>query len=429
MENTELLNIFNLFLKEKNNIINNFKEERKKRIPKFNVIEPWSNNEVYNSKLLAEMLKIDFIFNDIEINLAKDFSNYIIKDTLKHNDISINNDINVDTEIMTKNGRRIDLLIYNNDFEIILENKINANELEYQLEDYYNDRLEKKYVNENKLFIVFLTKYGKESYSLSEKLKSELEENNRICYLSHNDISAFIDDNILNKYDFLKKDEKYISLYSALIQMRDNEKSISNNRIEENNMEKNAVIEKFFNENGIYESFNNIDDIEECSKLFSDAAYLIKSRKLELTPIKEQIEIINKTIKYLKDNGLQNENCRYLDEEIFKGNIINNKDANSTPIIININNNLTIKLFISKKTCYLTIFSNSGNIINKLNELKMKDEIRKIFGKYELREGKNDPEPDDYLYVYYFLIGKNDDYKEIGSIIINLYNYLQSQNF
>lgn len=59
----------------------------------------------------------------------------------------------------------------------------------------------------------------------------------------------------------------------------------------------------------------------------------------------------------------------------------------------------------------------------------MKDEIRKIFGKYELREGKNDPEPDDYLYVYYFLIGKNDDYKEIGSIIINLYNYLQSQNF
>ncbi|WP_048595213.1 PD-(D/E)XK nuclease family protein [Brachyspira suanatina] len=427
MENIEMLNILNVFLKEKNNIINHLKEERKKRIPKFNIIEVCSGNEVDNSKLLAEMLKIDFIIDNKEINLAKDFSNYIIKEKLKHNDISINNDINVDTEVMTKYGRRIDLLIYNDDFEIIIENKINANELENQLEDYYNDRLENNYVNENKLFIVFLSKYGQKSHSLSDELKSKLEENNRICYLSHNDISDFID-NIFVEYPFLK-DDKYISVYSALIQMRDNERNISNNKIQENNMEKNTVIEKFFSENGIYESLNKIDDIEECSKLFSDSAYLIKSRKIQLSPIKEQIEIINNTIKYLKDNGLQNENCRYLDEEIFKGNIINNKDANSTPIIININNNLTIKLFISKKTCYLTIFSNSSNIINKLNEITMKEEIIKIFGKYELREGKNDPEPDDYLYVYYFLIGQNDDYKEIGSIIINLYNYLKDQSF
>ncbi len=426
MKDTELLYILNLFLKEKDNIINNLKEERKRKIPKFNIIELYSNNEVYNTRLLADMLKIDFIIDDKEINFAKDFSNYIIKNKLNHNDINTNNNnINIDTEVITKSSRRIDLLIYNRDFEIIVENKINANELENQLDDYYNDRLQ--YIDKNKLFIVFLTKYGNKACSLKEDLKCELEENNRICYLSHNDIADFID-KCINEYPCIKNDN-YVSVYSALIQIRDNERNISNNKIQENNMEKNTVIEKLFNDNNIYEALNKIDDIEECSKLFSDAAYLIKSRKIQLSPIKEQIEIINNTIKYLKNNGMQNENTRYLDEEIFKGNIINNKDANSTPVIININNNLSIRLFINKNTCYLTVFANSSSIINKLNELKMKEEIRKIFGKYELNEGKNDPEPDDYLYVYYFYITKDSKADEIGNVIINLYNYLKEQNF
>ncbi|WP_300369721.1 PD-(D/E)XK nuclease family protein [Brachyspira sp.] len=424
MKDAQLLDILNKFLKEKDNIINSLKEEKKRRIPKFNIIELCSNNEVYNTKLLDEMLKIDFIIDDKEINFAKYFSNYIIKDKLNHNDINIDNNINVDTEVISKNGRRIDLLIHNNDFEIILENKINANELKNQLQDYYNERLQ--YIDEEKLFIIFLTKYGNEAYSLNEDLKCKLEKDNRICYLSYKDIADFID-KCLNEYSCIKSDN-YVSVYSALIQIRDNQKNISNNRVQENNMEKNTVIEKLFNDNNIYESLSKIDDIEECSKLFLDAAYLIKSRKIELSPIKDQIEIINNTIKYLRDNGLENENCRYLNEEIFKGNIISNADANSTPIIININNNLTIKLFINKNTCYLTIFSNSSNIISKLNEEKIKEEIKNIFGKYELREGKNDPEPDDYLYVYYFYITKDDNYQEIGYIIIKLYNYLKEQN-
>lgn len=64
-------------------------------------------------------------------------------------------------------------------------------------------------------------------------------------------------------------------------------------------MEKN-IIDTFFKENNIYESLNNIYDIEECSNLFLDAAYLIKSRKIQLSPIKNQIEIISRTIEYLK---------------------------------------------------------------------------------------------------------------------------------
>ena len=429
MENIELLKIINLFFKEKNNILSNSKIERKKLIPNLNLIESCvgSYNEVYNTKLLAEMLKINFIIDDgIEINFAKDFSNYIIKDQLKHNDINTSNDINIDTEIMTKKGRRIDLLIHNSDFEIIVENKINANELENQLEDYYNDRL--NYINKDKLFIIFLTKDAHKPFSLDENLRSELEKYSRICYLSHNSIADFIERNILNRYDSLKKD-KYISIYSALIQMRDNEKNISNNKLEVNNMEKN-IIDTFFKENNIYESLNNIYDIEECSNLFLDAAYLIKSRKIQLSPIKNQIGIISKTIEYLKNKDLQNKDCIYLDEAIFKGNIINNRDANSLPINININNNIYIKLFINMNCCYVAVFSNIDEIIVKLNTPEIKEEIKKIFGNYKLEEGKNNTEEkDDDCYVYYFLIGENDNYEEIGNIIINLYNYLKEQHF
>lgn len=69
-----------------------------------------------------------------------------------------------------------------------------------------------------------------------------MEIENRICYLSHNDIANWID-NILKEYKFLKENDKYQSIYSSLIQIRDNEKIISNTT-EEDNMEKD-VIKKF----------------------------------------------------------------------------------------------------------------------------------------------------------------------------------------
>lgn len=413
LQDKELLNILDIFIKEKNQIIEKIKKERKKLIPKINIIEYSMYPEILRNQLLYDILKVNFVIdnNNKEINFARDFADYIIKDTLKFNNINTDKDINIDADIIDDNIK-IEMSIYNNDFKIIIESKINIFELKKQL----------KYYAEDNLFIVILSKSDYESNILDNKLKNY----DNVCCLSNSDIAYFIDNNIINKYSFLK-DDKYSSIYSALIQIRNNEINISNKK-EEYNMEK-SIIEDFLNNNEVYKSLNTMKDIEECSKLFLEASSIIKSKKIEINPIKDKIEIIKNVIKYLKSHGLNNDNCRYLDEKIFKENITNSNTAASTPIIIYLNKQLLIKLFINIHYCHVSIFSNSNDIIDKLNQKEIKDEIQKIFSPFELFEGKNDPDPLDYLYVYYFYINKDDKPEEIANIIINIYNYLKKQNF
>lgn len=413
LQDKELLNILDIFIKEKNQIIEKIKKERKKLIPKINIIEYSMYPEILRNQLLYDILKVNFVIdnNNKEINFARDFADYIIKDTLKFNNINTDKDINIDADIIDDNIK-IEMSIYNNDFKIIIESKINIFELKKQL----------KYYAEDNLFIVILSKSDYESNILDNKLKNY----DNVCCLSNSDIAYFIDNNIINKYNFLK-DDKYSSIYSALIQIRNNEINISNKK-EEYNMEK-SIIEDFLNNNEVYKSLNTMKDIEECSKLFLEASSIIKSKKIEINPIKDKIEIIKNVIKYLKSHGLNDDNCRYLDEKIFKENITNSNTAASTPIIIYLNKQLLIKLFINIHYCHVSIFSNSNDIIDKLNQKEIKNEIQNIFSPFELFEGKNDPDPLDYLYVYYFYINKDDKPEEIANIIINIYNYLKKQNF
>ena len=413
MQDKELLNILDIFIKEKNQIIEKIKKERKKLIPKINIIEYSMYPEILRNQLLYDILKVNFVIdnNNKEINFARDFADYIIKDTLKFNNINTDKDINIDADIIDDNIK-IEMSIYNNDFKIIIESKINIFELKKQL----------KYYAEDNLFIVILSKSDYESNILDNKLKNY----DNVCCLSNSDIAYFIDNNIINKYSFLK-DDKYSSIYSALIQIRNNEINISNKK-EEYNMEK-SIIEDFLNNNEVYKSLNTMKDIEECSKLFLEASSIIKKKKIEINPIKDKIEIIKNVIKYLKSHGLNDDNCRYLDEKIFKENITNSNTAASTPIIIYLNKQLLIKLFINIHYCHVSIFSNSNDIIDKLNQKEIKNEIQNIFSPFELFEGKNDPDPLDYLYVYYFYINKDDKPEEIANIIINIYNYLKKQNF
>ncbi|ADG71030.1 hypothetical protein [Brachyspira murdochii] len=413
MQDKELLNILDIFIKEKNQIIEKIKKERKKLIPKINIIEYSMYPEILRNKLLYDILKVNFVIDNSnkEINFARDFADYIIKDMLNFNNINTDKDINIEADIIEDNIK-IEMSIYNNDFKIIIESKINIFDLKKQLKNYSNDNL----------FIVILSKNDYESNILDNKLKNY----NNVCCLSNSDIAYFIDNNIINKYGFLK-DDKYSSIYSALIQIRNNEINISSKK-EEYNMEK-SIIEEFLNNNEVYKSLNTMKDIEECSKLFLEASSIIKSQKIEINPIKNQIEIIKNIIKYLKSHGLSNDNCRYLDEKIFKENIKNSNTAASTPIIIYLNKQLLIKLFINIHYCHVSIFSNSNDIIDKLNQKEVKDEIKNIFSPFELFEGKNDPDPLDYLYVYYFYINKDDKPEEIANIIIKIYNYLKKQDF
>ena len=100
---------------------------------------------VPNSALLCSIHN----FKHEAINFAKDFSEYIIdeeyKDKIKNSNLE-----NVYKEFQINEGRRIDILIVFDKFEIIIENKINAGDQENQLLDYYNDR----YNGEKEIFII-----------------------------------------------------------------------------------------------------------------------------------------------------------------------------------------------------------------------------------------------------------------------------------
>lgn len=126
MQDKKLLNILDIFMKEKNQVIEKIKKERKKLIPKINIIEYSMYPEILRNKLLYDILKVNFVIDNSnkEINFARDFADYIIKDMLNFNNINTDKDINIEADIIEDNIK-IEMSIYNNDFKIIIESKIN----------------------------------------------------------------------------------------------------------------------------------------------------------------------------------------------------------------------------------------------------------------------------------------------------------------
>ena len=268
-----LLNYLKDFILEKEDIINEINKGKEKLAPQINIINllEASRIEVPNSFLLFNLFNTSFKENNIEINFAKIFSKHIIEDLCENKKIKNIDDIKVYKEFTIPKGR-IDILIQSTNFEIIIENKIGADDGDGQLKLYYDNR--KTQIDENKIFIVYLTPDGRipSNKSINDGLIKLLEIENRICYLSHNDIANWID-NILKEYKFLKENDKYQSIYSSLIQIRDNEKIISNTT-EEDNMEKD-VIKKFLKSNKEID-INNLSDISQLKKLFSDVISVLE---------------------------------------------------------------------------------------------------------------------------------------------------------
>ncbi|TXJ51152.1 PD-(D/E)XK nuclease family protein [Brachyspira aalborgi] len=415
-------------------LIENRHEIYERLAPRVNIVDILGNTyyEVQNSKLLYYIFNTHFKYYDKEINFAKDFSLYIVgneyKDKIKNAKFE-----NVYREFQTKDGRRIDILIVFDKFEIIIENKINAGEQESQLEDYYKDR----YNNGKEIFLVYLTrwKYEASEYSISKETKEELKD--KIYYLSHGDMAKWIENDILNKYEFLKFDKKYQSIYSALIQIRDNEKTITNLN-EENNMEK-EEIKKFFEreDNNYFETLLNKDEtikdsfdkLNKFYELLENAQRVIIDKKFEL--ISGNIKYSSKVSEFIKkvqsDKG----------EDYMKGALLYNEEGIkgqfngiwSRNILISIIGYLDLcitleqNIYIVDYHLFINIIANN-NIANKLREEPIKTEIGKILGK-DSNKYKED-EDRGYIYTLYIDIEK-DKPKEIGQKIIDLYNLLKEK--
>lgn len=416
------------------NLIENRHEIYERLAPRVNIVDILGNTyyEVQNSKLLYYIFNTHFKYYDKEINFAKDLALYIVgneyKDKIKNAKFE-----NVYREFQTKDGRRIDILIVFDKFEIIIENKINAGEQESQLEDYYKDR----YNNGKEIFLVYLTrwKYEASEYSISKETKEELKD--KIYYLSHGDMAKWIENDILNKYEFLKFDKKYQSIYSALIQIRDNEKTITNPN-EENNMEK-EEIKKFFEreDNNYFETLLNKDEtikdsfdkLNKFYELLENAQRVIIDKKFEL--ISGNIKYSSKVSEFIKkvqsDKG----------EDYMKGALLYNEEGIkgqfngiwSRNILISIIGYLDLcitleqNIYIVDYHLFINIIANN-NIANKLREEPIKTEIGKILGK-DSNKYKED-EDRGYIYTLYIDIEK-DKPEEIGQKIIDLYNFLKEK--
>lgn len=418
----QTLNLLKNLIENREKIYNKIEEAKEKLIPIVNIINILGNTyyEVSNSSLLYNILKIKFKYENKEINFAKDFSLYIVgneyKDKIKNAKFK-----NVYREFQTKDGRRIDILIVFDKFEIIIENKINAREQENQLEDYYNDR----YTSNKDIFLIYLTRWKHEAYSVNEETKEKLK--NKIYLISYGDMAKWIEDDILNKYEFLKFDKKYQSIYSALIQIRDNEKFITK-ETEENKVEQ-KITEDFLNLKSlinegepIKDSFDKLNKfyelLENAQKVISNKRLNLVSRDIEYYSYIRKIVEEYKTNKGIYANIISKELVSYR---------FSSGDSYSLNIDIPIGKNNDIRIILDQRLDYhlcISVFSEKPDIINQLKYIdKIKNKITKILN--NCIEGESSEYGSSWVYLKFIDTTKKDEAEDIADKIIELYEFLR----
>lgn len=436
MAEDKQINLLKSLIENKEKIEKDIEEAKKRIIPTVNIINilGCAYDEVKNSSLLHNILKIKFKYENKEIDFAKDFSEYIIKEKLKNDSLNINSSkIESYNEIYSSSEgwRKIDLLIKADNFEIIIENKIWADDQKDQLKDYYNNR-----INENKnndkikdnIFIVYLTRNRDKpkEISIDRELIEELENKNKICYLSHDDIAEWIRNSILNKYQFLKE-EKLQLIYSALIQIAYNEKYKSK-KTEENKMELNEI-KKYVDFDLLLKDANDLDkkvnELNKSIELFENAKKLIADKKreiiLENESVKNNIKYSVDVSNYIKEKGIT---AIIFNEEQIRQRI--SSEADYRNIIIPITSIWYHSyIVLGQDISGLSIWINgtNRNFINKVKEKDIKNKIVEIFNGYD-EEG----EGGDWDCIYYKYINiEKDKPEETAQKIIDLYNFLKEK--
>ena len=415
------------------------KEEMEKLPPQFNVFNSINllNHENYNSNLFANFLEIKFKYNGNEISFAKLFLKYLNEEfgwEFDLDNIKIE-DIEIKRELSTKERKRIDIFIgYKKEFAIIIENKIWADDGYKQLENYYN-HVKNNYIkkeNYDKIYIIYLTPYKREpseeslSKELYKKEGSELYE--KFKNIKHEEIGKWIKDSILEneEFSFLHNEDKennkndYKLLKSALIQIIDNEKSISGEN-EEGDMTKdkiNKLLEKelFQNIKTIEETQEYIDMFEKVKGLLEEHRNLIVkkqistflnftkevAKKLEKQSYKKGDAPYKDTYCICDDNHVIEHGCHWLG----LGNVFLQADydyENSSTIIY-----------------HFGVCVGKNDIKMKRKIKKLQETIKNIFD-FEYHENS-----DEWILDYNQNI-ENENPKKIAEVMIKLYELLKKE--
>ena len=457
-----LINAFKNDEKEKLNHLGNIskslievrekvKEEMEKLPPQFNVLKYIKNQtergslstfETYNSYLLLELLKIDFKYKDKEykkefkVNFTKLFLEFM-NDKFE-NKIDLNNinwkkaiidkeyGVKVEKEDKTTN-RRIDLIIFYNDnnkeksFAVIIENKTKreTGDQDSQIKDYY-DKISKNYKN---VYAIYLTPEGKlpsENSLPEEYYKKELY--GKFANIRHAEIGYWLE-GILKRQEFYflnneEENNKYKLLKSALIQIIDNEKSISGEN-EEGDMTE-TEIKKVLKE-------NLFKELETKGKLTESELdkYIEMFDKAKDLLVKEKIPIITKKyLKFTKEiNKYLNKNIKYelkSDKDIIN-NVINENFA--THIYFKVNK-IEIKIGSSYWIEKNNDIGSDYLIIIPKEDKSIKNKLKNNIKKFPNLEFEDQEENNRY---YYEIDINNDKPEEIANAIDKLYELLKKE--
>ena len=431
------------------------KEEMEKRPPQFDVLKYIKNQtergslstfETYNSDLIRELLNTNFKYKDkkgkkeFEVNFTKlflEFMNDKFENKIDLNDFNYKKVIfgkehvvKVEREDKTTN-RRIDLIIFYNDnnkeksFAVIIENKTKreTGDQDSQIKDYY-DKISKNYKN---VYAIYLTPEGKlpsENSLPEEYYKKELY--GKFANIKHAEIGYWLE-GILKRqeFSFLNNEEEnnkynYKLLKSALIQIIDNEKSISGEN-EEGDMTE-TEIKKVLKENLFKELETKgkltESELDKYIELFDKAKDLLVKEKIPII-IKKYLEFTKEVNKYL------NKNIKY--EIISNKDIINNMtNENWTKhIYFKINKieiNIESDYYWYKNDIvweyFIAIYKGNKSTKNKLK--KLEDNTKNIFSNLKFYDQED-------RYVYLINNVEEVSPKETAEAINKLYELLKKE--
>lgn len=448
-----LINAFQNDEKEKLNRLGNIskslievrkivKEEMEKLPPQFNILNLIRRKnsegrlltyEPYNSDLIYQLLNIkkkniNFVKLFLEFMNGK-FENKIDLNNIDWKKATVGKEygIKVEREDRTTN-RRIDLIIYYNDkeksFAVIIENKTKreTGDQDSQIKDYY-DKISKNYKN---VYAIYLTPEGKlPSENSLPKNYYDKKLYGKLANIRHAEIGYWLE-GILKRqeFSFLNNNEEennkynYKLLKSALIQIIDNEKSISGENKERDDMIKDEIKELL--EKNLFKEIKTVDKAQEYIDMFNKANELLGEHK--------KLIVKNRILPYLDFtrkiyNELENKYVYTLlsDTKIIE-HILNEGWAHNLEFSRKeVNLQIEIATDDIGGKYYFGIHSWEVKLQNKLRE-KI-NEIKKIFNKFCIDYNFRDCEGD---WVYYYHIDINNDKPEdIADAINKLYEFLK----
>ena len=404
------------------------KRKWKKLPPQFNILNLIRRKnsegrlltyETYNSNLLYQLLNI----KKKNINFVKLFLEFM--NGKFENKIDLNNIIweNVEAKNEYKN---IDLLIrYKKYFAVIIENKIGYHDRDRQLEKYYNTMLEEGYGNN--IYIIYLTPYGDNPSENSLPEEYYKKENGKLygkfANIKHAEIGYWLE-GILKRqeFSFLNNEEEnnkynYKLLKSALIQIIDNEKSISGEN-EEGDMTKDEIKELL--EKNLFKEIKTVDKAQEYIDMFNKANELLEEHRNLI--VKKQI---SKFLNFTK------EVAKKLEKQSYKKGDAPDKDTycicDDNHVIEHGCHWLGLGELIFLQANYdNSMIYHFGVCVGK-NDIKMKRKIKKLqetiknIFDFEYHENS-----DEWILDYNQNI-ENENPKKIAEVMIKLYELLKKE--